>query len=492
MTENKTVNSNTKEILSSIIFGESCNFNISEGRTICVNASASVSNVEALNNELRVSVKTEFTAVYQTAEGEFDTVKAYAESVRSLIKEGIKPSTGAVVNASVTECDVSPSGASATASVELSGWFLKENTLEYLGSELEDVHCLTKGVNVENIVLLRDSRLTLTHSNEARLPIKKILDCSSIAVVTNVYPSSGLFQVDGELTVRIAAITDNNQFLTQTFSHPFGTEISEEFCRADSVIDVDPTIIKNEITLTDGDSRVFISDTELCFRYTVTEQMEIAGVTDCYSTKNELQLKTSTATLDECFCYRAVRGKASSTIKTEGMVNELGCVICPNVSAVSVNLENGLNVEGLILATVLYDDENNVCTAKTVEIPFSCEASKEFVCGAGLMPTVTVVSVGARLRTSTEIEVTAEFTASVRGINAKETTLVSAIEVGAEKEEDDYAISLYIVKPGETLWDVAKALNTDEDTIMKLNEDVAVPLKGGEKILLYKELAFTI
>ncbi len=492
MTENKTVNSNTKEILSSIIFGESCDFNIGDGRTVCVTANAAVANVEALNNELRVSVKTEFTAVYQTAEGEFETKKGYAESVRSLIKEGVKPSTCAVVNACVTECDVSPSGSNATASVELSGWFLKENTLEYLGSELENVHCLTKGVKVENIACLKDSRLTLTHSNEARLPIKKILDCSNCAIVTNVYPSAGLFQIDGELTTRIAAITDNNQFLTQVFSHPFSTEISEEFCRADSVIDVDSTIIKNELTLTDGDPRVFIADTELCFRYTVTEQMEIAGVTDCYSTQNELQLKTSTAVLDECFCYRTVRDKASSTVKTDGVVNELGCVICPTVSAVAVNIENGLSVEGLILATVLFDDENNVCTAKTVEIPFLTEVSKDYECGAGLIPSVTVLNVNARLRTSTEIEVTAEFSATVRGISAKETTLVSAIEIGAPKEEDDFAISLYIVKPGETLWDVAKALNSDEDTIMKLNEDVNVPLKGGEKILLYKELLFSV
>ena len=67
-------------------------------------------------------------------------------------------------------------------------------------------------------------------------------------------------------------------------------------------------------------------------------------------------------------------------------------------------------------------------------------------------------------------------------------SIIYDVELGAEKEENDFAVSLYIAKEGETLWEVAKALNTDEITLAEQNADVGLPLKGGEKILLYKYL----
>ena len=78
---------------------------------------------------------------------------------------------------------------------------------------------------------------------------------------------------------------------------------------------------------------------------------------------------------------------------------------------------------------------------------------------------------------------------NLKGIERQSTQVIADHRaLGAEKEEDDYAICLYVVKAGETLWDVAKALNTDEATLQALNRDVSLPLCGGEKILLYRAL----
>lgn len=494
MTENKTVNSNSKEIISSVMFGESCALNVPDGmRIVCVTAESAIAGTEALNNELRASVKTSFRAICATAEGEYEVRESYAESARSVVREGITASSRAVLNACVTDCEFSPAaGGKATATVELNGWFLRENTLEFLSSEVEGVCCRTERVKVENIAALKESGLTLTHSNEARMPLKRILECANSVCVNNVYPSAGVYQIEGELTTRVAAITDNNQFLCQSFNHPFSTEVGEELCRADSVIDVEAAVVRGEVTLTDGDARVFITDTEIVFRAAISETVEIQGVTDCYSVTHELDAQSAATVLDRCVCTRSVRDKASASVKTGGVVNEVYCVAGAAVASASINTDNGLGVEGLITANVLYADENNVCTAALAEIPFLTGVAKDYECDTHLAPSVVITSASARLRTSSEIEVTAEYSVTVRGVGESEVTLVSSVTVGAEKEDDDYAISLYIVKPGETLWDVAKALNTDEDTIARLNEDVKAPLKGGEKILIYKELTFSV
>ena len=67
------------------------------------------------------------------------------------------------------------------------------------------------------------------------------------------------------------------------------------------------------------------------------------------------------------------------------------------------------------------------------------------------------------------------------GNNVNKKTIVEDMEEGAAKEDDNIAISLYIAKEGESLWDVAKMLSTDEKTLMQLNPDIKLPLRSGDK-----------
>ncbi|MFA6766684.1 MAG: LysM domain-containing protein, partial [Clostridia bacterium] len=89
-----------------------------------------------------------------------------------------------------------------------------------------------------------------------------------------------------------------------------------------------------------------------------------------------------------------------------------------------------------------------------------------------------------------EISLTFETALNVKGASCEETTFLEDIQMGAPKEDNNVAISLYITKEGESLWDIAKSLSTDEQTLLNLNPDIKLPLKSGEKILLYRELKF--
>ena len=76
----------------------------------------------------------------------------------------------------------------------------------------------------------------------------------------------------------------------------------------------------------------------------------------------------------------------------------------------------------------------------------------------------------------------------IHGSGDREIRYVASYEVVAPKEIPDAAISLYLVGEGETLFDVAKELNSDEEELMALNPELELPLKRGDKVLLYKPL----
>lgn len=489
MTENKlTVNANSKTLIESQVM-ENTDFSIGENKKVLgMTAVAQISGIEALNNELRVAIRTIFRITY-LAEGGAVSLDNKVDNVYSIYKEGINPSTKACLKATVTDCEyISGSKIKGNATIEISGWFLMENKMEFLDACKEGVFCKTEAVKVESVNLLDAKAINLTNTFEARLPLAKILDYKAEAVISGVYPMNGSYQLEGEISLRVVALSDTNQFISQNFSQPFNTEIMEASITADSVIDVEATVKEVTLQLTDTDNRTIICDMGVGFCAAVNSQTEIMGITDTYSTTNELTLESACFKLNTSYCYRVARDKTNISYSFAQDINEICCLTSPMASAMVNTSEKNVTVEGLITTTLIYLDENNEYASSVIELPYKTLVAKDFECDTHLKPRVIVTNLSARLRAGREADINAELLIWVRGVSSKEICLVSSLEIGGEKEVDDYAISLYIVKPNETLWEVAKALNTEESTILELNKELKLPLKGGERVLLYKPI----
>ena len=65
---------------------------------------------------------------------------------------------------------------------------------------------------------------------------------------------------------------------------------------------------------------------------------------------------------------------------------------------------------------------------------------------------------------------------------------LQVIVILREKVKNDAVISVYLVGEGETLFDCAKALGSDEEELLALNPELDLPLKVGDKVLLYRPL----
>ena len=63
--------------------------------------------------------------------------------------------------------------------------------------------------------------------------------------------------------------------------------------------------------------------------------------------------------------------------------------------------------------------------------------------------------------------------------------IIDQIENTGEKEQEDYSVIMYIVKKGDTLWEIAKKYNTTIDEIVRVNgiEDPDV-INVGQKIFI--------
>ena len=64
--------------------------------------------------------------------------------------------------------------------------------------------------------------------------------------------------------------------------------------------------------------------------------------------------------------------------------------------------------------------------------------------------------------------------------------IISDIALASSKPIDDCSLCIYIVKPNQTLWDIAKELGVSQELILEQNSDVEFPLRAGEKLVVYR------
>jgi LysM repeat protein len=65
--------------------------------------------------------------------------------------------------------------------------------------------------------------------------------------------------------------------------------------------------------------------------------------------------------------------------------------------------------------------------------------------------------------------------------------MVSNVNVKENSYKDDYSVVVYFIKPGDTLWDIAKKFRVTVDSLIRINDlenpDIIYP---GEKLYIVK------
>ncbi len=487
--ENQTnISANRKEILSDVLFRERAEFLDPENKKILgMSARTKILGYETMAGAIKVDLKTTFRLISRAENGTFLYDTAESEQTETIVCEKIKPTTRVCLRAGVTE--TKKTGSSCEATVAVSGWYLVENELTVLNSCITGVCCKTAPLRAENTLPLSPGGLSLTYTDETRMNVERLVDYCVKVNVSNVFVNAGSYRVEGDIYIRIFAQSDDGQCFGQLFSHTFSTEIADENVTSESDVDIDAYVKSAELSLADGDKRLIISDISLSFCGAQSLPIETETISDAFSTTHEIVIRRSEEAVTEGFCCRSLREKIAGKVTPDGGINEVFGILCPSISASVVTNNGAYNLDGVVQADILYQTNEDVTRGQTVELPFSINLPLENKCDSQITAEINVVNAAYKAR-GAELELVFETVVNVKGVSEKTICITSDIEMGAEKEASDVAISLYIVRKGETLWDVAKALNADEETLLRQNKDVPLPLNGGEKIILYRELPF--
>lgn len=272
----------------------------------------------------------------------------------------------------------------------------------------------------------------------------------------------------------------------------FAWEVAYDGLTLDSVIESMLSIVYNEIkvsTIATEDGAEIDVDIPVMFNGYVFESAKLKVIDDIYLESNYLSVTSEVVPtitgIGNTVFKDNISGSAEIT-DAQAFIDEVLSVCTSNVVVARNYIDDGrLVVEGVADVTVTYyTKETMSATALDIEMPFVVEQKVDGEFAS--IVTICVADISAKSRRGKEIDVSGELYVFADTYSQKDNVIISSLTLGEEKKEDDCSLYIYIVKPGQTVWDIAKEMNISPDVIISQNPGVENGVSVGQRLVIYK------
>ncbi len=329
---------------------------------------------------------------------------------------------------------------------------------------------------------------------EIKDDVTKILSVTPTIFIDQVVAKAGYAHISGGVYTNICYMGADNLY-TYSSTSDLDFEVAGDIITDSSKVlaYAFPDMAGMSVNTTVEDGRAHVSVAlPINFVGYVFDTSCVEVVTDLYSYTNEL-LVSSTSLESTCLCE-----EISSSERIDGSITigedmpEVDDVIGVTAShSVVTNTRaegNDWLVEGIATVTVAYKtNATQMTNSVSVDVPFSIPVRVSDELGQNAIVNVSLVDLSAKGKRGREIEVFGKLNIHLNNLKENIGVVISEVQVGEPWPEPKYIMSVYFVKDGETMWDLAKRLNMPEDELLRLNPDITLPIKAGDKFFVYRK-----
>lgn len=308
--------------------------------------------------------------------------------------------------------------------------------------------------------------------------------------------------IKGELFVFVLYQDSNGSDTLEwlEYSLPFQKEIPCGGVTQDMIPDLELTLLSATLSVkpdADGEERVIQADIvlEMDLKVYVTEQMNL--LMDVYHPAREYLPSCVPQTLDRLLVKNYAKCRVNDRVTMDSGRGKI-LQVCHSDGKVSIDdtrmVENGVAVDGVVQIRILYitgDDAMPFYSMETM-VPFSQVIEAEGIDGRCVWHLHTdLEQLSTTMVDGNEIEVKALINLNVLVLRRMEEQIIESIE---ERELDMEKLKMmpgivgYVVKPEDTLWDIAKRFYTSVEVIKAINGLSSDEIHPQETLILVKNV----
>ncbi|OON98046.1 MAG: hypothetical protein ATN36_01615 [Epulopiscium sp. Nele67-Bin005] len=306
-----------------------------------------------------------------------------------------------------------------------------------------------------------------------------------------------------EVSTLYQASDDVNDLTVISHKIPFAGSVDlmkmEDEMYWDCNLEVVPTYVQVNPDY-DGEDRIIEVECIITARYTTYNSEKNEVVDDIYCPGKKVEKKDKIEKYMNLIFKENISSPKKEVITVDGLDPDIHQVYSVEITPTIDEKEfvnDKLTIEGTLEINILYTDteSNNKIVNYIDVIPFqtdvtpNCDETKVNVDVKVLPKDIQVLGVN---RESLSLEYVLDYIINI--YQTEQLNVIEEIEFSDISKEDLAAypsITVYTVKAGENLWDIAKKFNTTVADIVEVNEiDENYQLHPGEKIIVIKRSKF--
>ncbi len=277
---------------------------------------------------------------------------------------------------------------------------------------------------------------------------------------------------------------------------PFQAEVECQGCISEMIPRIESTLGQTTLEIqpdSDGEERVLQAEAVLELDICLYQEETVSLLQDVYHPHRECIPKVQEETLESLLIRNSSKCRLTDKLQMRVPKNKI-LQICHSDGKIKIDeeriVENGIEVTGVVELRALYvvsDDEMPFYAAETA-IPFRHTIEVPGIgpdCRYELQSSIDQLS--TTMPDSSDIEAKVVLNLNALVFRRRKERVMQYVE---EKDRDPEelqklpGITCYFVKPGDTLWDIAKKFYTTTDKIRELNELKTETLTPMQQLLV--------
>ena len=453
---------------------------------------ADITSCECLNGSAVFLGRANFKMLAENSESKLESLNYNADFSDKFENAAVTPSAKLTFSAEVIDVEIEEvrgSDVSVNAVFEITVYQTEETELSCLVGG-ESFFTRTNEVQTACVVSRFQAEFENVYEGNFKSDAGKVLMAESCVDVQSITPQFDSVLLEGSTFTYLTTCDDENGVFTEIYEIPFKEEVEAKGVTPESAVQGSAKAKSTKVRLNFEENNTIGILVSVRVDGTAVAKRTCSCVNDAYSLANELNF--SGQSLESTFvtghATAAAKMNGSVTIAEDFLPSERKLhVVNPKVVIVNAKPYDGkVEAEGIFTGSAVYK-LGEALTSVFLESPFTEVLTAESVVPNSICAVHAVVSdVNCEKSNNGTIEVDAALRFSVDVSENSVDFVLTEIEEGEPKAENKTAIEVFVGRKDATLWDVSKNLNLSEAEILAYNPDLETPLRGGEKIVVYR------
>ena len=339
--------------------------------------------------------------------------------------------------------------------------------------DMNDIRILKENLTVNSLVGMGETKIYAketieidTEDNLAEILKNNICICDK-----DIKISYNKILTKAEAQIRIMYLTEDNRIKNVNAKIPVVGFIDIPNVVENNTCEINYEIKNLVIKLNPVEEHSIYIELEVGVKACVYEEKQINLIQDLYSPCENLefeQKRISTMTNKKCKKdLKQIREK----IEIDQLGNEtlLDVDIMPNIENESKS-ENKIVYDGNIELNLIMENSNSQINTRTAKIPFQYVVDDmENAENTNTDMEIEVINQDFIIQDGGSIISNIDLMMNQNSYQNTNLNIMNEIQSNGERESEDYSVIMYIVKKGDTLWNIAKEFGSTVEDIVRVN-----------------------